>query len=247
MATNNKRREATRRQLEAQLRERQIREARRKRAILIGSISGTVVVIALVVILVIVFAGGSNKKTPAAASSAPKPTPSVSASPTTSSTAATAPVPVPKVACTKPSGKANASFDGVTVGGATNLKHEPKVASTSKTNPKALGCADLVVGKGAAATPTSTVKVQYTGVLYKNGKEFDSSWSRGTATSFPLTGVVPGFTQGIGGAGKVAPMRVGGRRIVILPPSLGYGAQASGSIPANSSLVFVIDLLKVTS
>jgi FKBP-type peptidyl-prolyl cis-trans isomerase len=244
MATNNKRRDATRRQLEAQLRERQIREARRKRAVLIGSITGTLVVIAVVVILVVVFAGGgSGKKTPAAASSAPKPTPSA----TTSSTAAAAPVPVPKVACTKPSGKANASFDGVTVGGATNLKHEPKVASTSKTSATVLGCADLVVGKGAPATPTSTVKVQYTGVLYKNGKEFDSSWSRGKATSFPLTGVVPGFTQGIGGAGKVAPMRVGGRRIVILPPSLGYGAQASGSIPANSSLVFVIDLLKVTS
>jgi FKBP-type peptidyl-prolyl cis-trans isomerase len=243
MATNNKRREATRRQLEAQLRERQIREARRKRAVLIGSISGTVVIIALVVILVVVFAGGgSGKKTPAAASSAPKPTPTA----TTSSTAAAAPIPIPKTACTKSNGKATASFDGVTVGNATNLKVAPKVRSTGKQTPAALQCMDLVVGKGAPATDKSTVSVQYTGVLYKNGKEFDSSWSRGKPTSFPLTGVVPGFTQGIGGAGKVAPMRVGGRRIMILPSSLGYGTQASSGIPANSSLVFVVDLLKVS-
>ena len=87
--------------------------------------------------------------------------------------------------------------------------------------------------------------MQYTGVLYKDGKEFDSSWSRGQAAQFPLTGVVPGFTEGIGGAGAVAPMKVGGRRIMILPSSLGYGAQAAGSIPANSTLVFVVDLKSI--
>jgi FKBP-type peptidyl-prolyl cis-trans isomerase len=57
--------------------------------------------------------------------------------------------------------------------------------------------------------------------------------------------VVPGFTQGIGGTGKVAPMRVGGRRIMILPAALGYGAQGSGPIPANAALVFVVDLKSV--
>ena len=82
-------------------------------------------------------------------------------------------------------------------------------------------------------------------MLYVNGKKFDSSWARGQAAQFPLTGVVPGFTQGIGGAGKVAPMRIGGRRIMILPPSLGYGPQAQSGIPANSTLVFVVDLVKV--
>jgi peptidylprolyl isomerase len=90
------------------------------------------------------------------------------------------------------------------------------------------------------------VSVQYLGVLYKNGLKFDSSWSRGgKPISFPLTQVVHGFTQGIGGAGKVAPMRVGGRRIMILPASLGYGSSANGSIPANSPLVFVVDLKSV--
>jgi FKBP-type peptidyl-prolyl cis-trans isomerase len=99
------------------------------------------------------------------------------------------------------------------------------------------------VGKGKAATPKSTVSVQYTGVLYKSGTMFDSSWTKGgQPVSFPLTGVVKGFTQGIGGTTGVPPMKVGGRRLMILPASLGYGAQANGAIPANSSLVFVVDL-----
>jgi peptidylprolyl isomerase len=65
--------------------------------------------------------------------------------------------------------------------------------------------------------------------------------------NFPLTGVVPGFTQGIGGTTGIAPMKVGGRRLVIIPPALGYGGQQNGSIPPNSTLVFVIDLLKLTA
>ena len=112
---------------------------------------------------------------------------------------------------------------------------------------------DLVVGKGNAATDTSCVDVQYDGVLYKNGKQFDSSWSRNTPVQFSLTGVVEGFKDGIGGIQTVGThkgipaMRVGGRRIIIVPASMGYGAQASGKIPANSDLVFIVDLLKATA
>jgi peptidylprolyl isomerase len=102
-----------------------------------------------------------------------------------------------------------------------------------------------VVGKGAPATPTSTVTVQYYGVLYKNGTYFDSSWKRGMPAAFPLTNVVKGFTYGIGGTKGVAPMKVGGRRIIIVPSALGYGAQGSGAIPPNSPLVFIVDLTKV--
>ena len=105
---------------------------------------------------------------------------------------------------------------------------------------------DLVVGKGAAATPTSTVTVQYYGVLYNNGKYFDSSWKRGMPAQFSLTRVVPGFTQGIGGTTGVAPMKVGGRRIIIVPAALGYGKAGSPpAVPANASLVFIVDLLKI--
>lgn len=245
MDARSKRREATRRQLEQQLKERQAREARRKRTTLIASIVGTVAVIALVVVLVVVLAGGNDKKSQAGSSDAVSPS-ATAATPasTAASSAPAAPLAAP-AACTALTGKATATFNGVTVGQANNLKHEPKVTSKSTATPKALSCADLVVGKGKAATAASTVSVQYTGVLYKNGTKFDSSWARGTAASFSLAQVVPGFTQGIGGTGKVAPMHVGGRRIMILPAQLGYGATAQGSIPANSALVFVVDLLSV--
>jgi peptidylprolyl isomerase len=245
VATNQQRREAERRRLQAQLAERRAREAARKRTTLIASIIGTLVVIALVIVIVVVtVGGGSNNKNTAAggqqsSTAAPSPTP------TTSSSAPV--ITTPTAPCAKPPKGDTATFEGVTVTGGKNLKKAPTVKSLSEKAPNTVQCMDLVVGKGKAATPTSTVSVQYTGVLYKNGAKFDSSWSRGgKPVSFPLTGVVPGFTQGIGGAGKVAPMREGGRRIMIIPAALGYGSRANGPIPANSPLVFVVDLTKVT-
>jgi peptidylprolyl isomerase len=74
-------------------------------------------------------------------------------------------------------------------------------------------------------------------VLYNGGKEFDSSWSRGEPATFSLSGVIPGWTRGMIG------MQVGGRRELIIPASLAYGAKGQGSIPPNAPLVFVIDLL----
>lgn len=142
-------------------------------------------------------------------------------------------------------GAATVTFQGVTVDNANDIKVEPKVTSKGTTDPTELQYKDLVVGKGKAASPSSSVTVQYTGVLYKKGTQFDSSWTNGQPATFSLSGVVPGFTQGIGGNAKVPPMKVGGRRIMILPPSLGYGAQANGSIPANSTLVFVVDLKSI--
>jgi peptidylprolyl isomerase len=205
------------------------------------------VIIAAVVIVIVVSTSGSGKKNNNAGGAKPTPaaTTSAAASPSTSTSAA-APVSVPTAACAKPPTGGTASYKGVTVGQATNLKKAPKVSAKAAGAPTTLECQDLVVGKGRAATPASTVSVQYTGVLYKNGTLFDSSWSKGgKPVQFSLSGVVPGFTQGIGGAGKVAPMRVGGRRLMILPASLGYGAQANGPIPANSTLVFVVDLTSI--
>lgn len=150
------------------------------------------------------------------------------------------------------SGQSNASasnvtFDGVTVDGATNLADKPQVSAKSASTPGALEVKDLVSGDGPAATPTSTVTVQYVGVRYADGKQFDASWDHGGATSFSLQQVVPGFTQGIGGNSQVAPMKVGGRRIMILPAALGYGSQGTpdGSIPPNAPIVFVVDLVGV--
>jgi peptidylprolyl isomerase len=236
--TNKQRRETARRHLERQLQRRQERETRRRQVTLISSIAGTLVLIAVIVIAVVAVNSGDSgtKKTIAGGNTSP----AASSPPVTSPT----PTPTPSKSYAPAKGAA-VTFQGVTVKGAADLKGYPVVTSTSKTDAKKLAVKDLVVGKGKAATPASTVTVQYTGVLYKNGKLFDSSWSRGQTAQFPLTGVVKGFTQGIGGTKGVAPMKVGGRRIMILPSSLGYGAQSSGPIPANSSLVFVVDLVSV--
>ncbi|MGA2013611.1 MAG: FKBP-type peptidyl-prolyl cis-trans isomerase [Solirubrobacteraceae bacterium] len=118
------------------------------------------------------------------------------------------------------------------------LNTKPSVPIPKGAPPSKLVIKDLIKGTGAAATASSTVTVQYVGVLYKNGKQFDASWNDGAGkpVSFPLTGVIKGWTEGIPG------MRIGGRRELIIPPSLGYGATAQAKIPANSTLVFVIDL-----
>ncbi len=118
------------------------------------------------------------------------------------------------------------------------LSKKPTVTIPSGPPPKNLVIKDLIKGTGPAATASSTVTVQYVGVLYKGGKQFDASWNDGSGqpVSFPLSGVIPGWTKGIPG------MRVGGRRELIIPPSLAYKNQKQAKIPANSTLVFVIDL-----
>lgn len=121
------------------------------------------------------------------------------------------------------------------------LGQEPRIVVPTGAPPTTLVTRDIVVGSGASATLADTVTVQYLGVDYANGTPFDSSWSRGQPAVFSLAQVVPGFAQGIAG------MRVGGRREIVIPPSLGYGAQgAPPAIAPNETLVFVVDLLAVT-
>ena len=122
---------------------------------------------------------------------------------------------------------------------ATDLTKPPVIGKGTGTPPTQLTGADLVTGSGAVATATSKVTVQYVGALYSDGSVFDSSWQRGAPAQFSLEQVVTGFQGGIVG------MKVGGRREIVIPPSLGYGSQANGPIPANSTLVFVVDLLTV--
>ncbi|GAA4723880.1 peptidylprolyl isomerase [Promicromonospora umidemergens] len=95
----------------------------------------------------------------------------------------------------------------------------------------------LIEGDGAEVTKDQTVTVQYAGCLL-DGTSFDSSWSRGTPTSFPLNGVIPGWTNGIAG------QKVGSQVLLVVPADQGYGDQANGAIPANSTLVFVVDILE---
>lgn len=237
MPTNKQRRDAARRHLERQLERRQEREVRRRKANLILSIFGTLVIIAAVVAVIVLNQSDDSKGPASAGGTSPTPTPTpTTATPTAAPSTSYAPATGPAV-----------TFDGVTVKGAADLKGFPGVTSKSTTGPAKLEVKDLVVGKGAAATPTSTVNVQYYGALYRDGKEFDSSWSRGAPASFSLTRVVAGFTKGIGGTTGVAPMKVGGRRIIIMPAADGYGSTAQNGIPANSPLVFIVDLISVTA
>jgi peptidylprolyl isomerase len=120
------------------------------------------------------------------------------------------------------------------------LSKEPVVNIPKGPAPTHLVTIDLIKGTGPVAGPHSSVTVNYVGALYKNGKIFDASWKRhATYGPVPLSALIKGWGQGIVG------MRVGGRRMLIIPPSLGYGATGSGAIPPNATLVFVVDLLAV--
>jgi peptidylprolyl isomerase len=123
---------------------------------------------------------------------------------------------------------------------ATPALTKPKVKVPSGKPPKRLVIRDLRVGTGVPVKPGQTVTVQYVGVNYKDGKQFDASWDHGQPFSFPLGAgqVIPGWDKGVVG------MRPGGRRELIIPPSLGYGPQGQPPvIKPNETLVFVVDLV----
>jgi peptidylprolyl isomerase len=123
----------------------------------------------------------------------------------------------------------------------TDTGTKPEVTVPSGPPPKQLEINDLVEGTGAEAKSGDEVTVQYVGVGYDSGEEFDASWGR-EPFSFPLGAgmVIPGWDQGVEG------MKVGGRRELIIPPELAYGAAGSPpSIGPNETLIFVIDLLAV--
>ncbi len=118
-----------------------------------------------------------------------------------------------------------------------DLKTE--TGSEPTTTASGLMYADLVVGEGETPGPTDTVEVHYTGWL-TNDTKFDSSVDRGTPFSFSLRGgVIKGWLEG------VASMKVGGKRKLIIPPDLAYGAKGRPSIPAYSTLVFEVELLAI--
>ena len=107
------------------------------------------------------------------------------------------------------------------------------------TLPSGLQYVDLKEGTGATpADKNAVVKVHYTGWLV-DGKKFDSSVDRGEPASFALSGVIPGWTEGVGS------MKVGGKRKLIVPYMLAYGERGRGPIPAKATLVFDVELLEV--
>jgi peptidylprolyl isomerase len=117
----------------------------------------------------------------------------------------------------------------------------PTITVPSGQPPTRLETADLITGTGPAAKAGDTVTVQYVLATYSSGKTIQSSW---TAQPFPFKigaqQVIPGWDAGVAG------MQVGGRRELIIPPSLGYGTQSPGAgIAPNDTLVFIVDLLKI--
>lgn len=121
-------------------------------------------------------------------------------------------------------------------------KTKPEVTVPKGAPPKKLVIKEIEKGSGEEAKAGDEVTVQYVGVDYKSGEEFDSSWSRSEPFSFPLGEgqVIPGWDKGVAG------MKVGGRRELIIPPELAYGeAGQPPAIGPNETLVFVIDLLEV--
>ena len=120
-----------------------------------------------------------------------------------------------------------------------------QTAGKTMTTPSGLKITDAKVGTGASPKTGQTVVVHYTGWLYENGtkgKKFDSSVDRNEPFEFPIGmhHVIAGWDEGVG------TMKVGGKRTLIIPPQLGYGARgAGGVIPPNATLMFDVELLDV--
>jgi peptidylprolyl isomerase len=116
---------------------------------------------------------------------------------------------------------------------------EPQISAPQGTPPSELVVEDIFVGSGAEALAGSTLTVHYTLMTWSNGQIVESSWIGDPAT-FPLSGVILGWQEGTPG------MKEGGRRLLVIPPSLGYGESGAGaSIAPNETLIFVVDLVKV--
>ena len=115
-----------------------------------------------------------------------------------------------------------------------------ETTETQTTNNDQVEGQDVTVGEGREATPGTQVSVEYVGQL-EDGTVFDASEAHGQPLVFVLgaPGIIPGFQIGVNG------MKEGGERIIVIPPSLGYGDQQVAEIPANSRLIFTIKLVSV--
>lgn len=190
--------------------------ARRRQMAIIGAAAGVLAVVVIVVLVVTL--GGSNKTSTASTQSSA----SAGASATASPSAAASPT---------------AAFPPVPAGADAALKTKPKVTAGTGTLTK-LTTTTLVAGKGAAVASGQTITVNYVGVSFKTGKEFDSSWSRSQAFSFPVGQgqVITGWDQGLVG------VKVGSRVQLDIPSNLAYGDTSTNGSPTGP-LRFVVDVL----
>jgi peptidylprolyl isomerase len=121
-----------------------------------------------------------------------------------------------------------------------NMGEAPTIGAPTGTPPTTLESKDIVVGTGAEVSSTSTITFHYTLMTWSNGAITESSWNSGLPATYPLSNLIIGWQQGIPG------MKVGGRRLLVVPPDLGYGAQGSGLVGPNETLVFVMDIVSVS-
>lgn len=145
-----------------------------------------------------------------------------------------------KPGCAPSTAAAPAGVPALT-GNPTDTSVQAVIPAGAGTPPTTVVTQDIVTCSGPTATPQATVAVRYTGALYTNGSVFDASWRKGTApATFPLAQVVPGFSQGIVG------MHPGDRRVIVIPPALGYKDEGNGPVPGGATLVFVVDLVTIS-
>ena len=125
-----------------------------------------------------------------------------------------------------------------TVSGAAGSK--PVIGAPEGAAPTTLVTNDIIVGTGKEAVASSTLTVHYTLMAWSTGQVVESSWDGGSPATFPLSGVIAGWQQGIPG------MKEGGRRLLVIPAELGYGAAGGGPIGPNETLIFVVDVISVS-
>ena len=116
----------------------------------------------------------------------------------------------------------------------------PVIGALSGAAPADLQTKDIIVGTGAPVIATSIIEAHYVLMTWSTGQVVQSSWDSGQSFTTQLSGVISGWQQGIPG------MKEGGRRLLIIPPALGYGASGSGPIAPNETLIFVVDVIKVS-
>lgn len=241
MAGKERRRQIARERYERRLQARAAARAKaRQRWTVGGSAAAVVAIVAIVLAIVLPSSSksGASASSPTALDSTSPSAPASSAPPSS-----IPPAPTHADGCTsKPSVVASpiANFPILPGGVDPALKTEPIVTIPAGTVPITLQTKDLIVGTGETVKADDTVTMNYLGLNYVDCSEFDSSWAHSQEATFALNQVVPGFGQGVAG------MKVGGRREIIIPPSLGYGTTGSGSIKPNEELVFVVDVLATT-
>ena len=168
--------------------------------------------------------------------------PSGGGSTSASTTAATTPTTTTDTTAKPSLGKPTAAVKALAKAAGTNTKKQPKIPKPKGAPPSKLIVDDIVKGSGKAAKSGDQLTVDYSGVSWSTGAVFDASWKRHQPFTVPLGQgqVIQGWDQGLVGR------KTGGRRLLVIPPDLGYGASGQPpTIKPNETLIFVVDARKI--